>query len=75
MDSKYSSKRKLSAALTTFARDLASANTESITERLLLTLLFVLNIRSKIVRGSISRAIGRSGADHEIAFRGNEFEK
>ena len=33
------------------------------------------NIRSKMARGSISRAIGRSGADQEIAFRGSEFEK
>ena len=33
------------------------------------------NIRSKMARGSISRDIGRSGADQEMALRGSEFEK
>ena len=30
---------------------------------------------SKTARGSTSRINGRSAADHEIAFRGREFEK
>ena len=75
IDSKYSSRRNLSAELTTLFNDRASASTASITERLLFTLDCVLNIRSKIVRGSISLAMGLSGADQEIAFRGNELEK
>ncbi len=75
IDSKYSSNRLRSAALTYPARAVASASTASMTERLVAPPEGGRNMRSKMARGSISRVIGRSGADQEIAFRGNEFEK